>query len=85
MLMLGSLGAAAAGTDEERLRNARTPVARPSYYDPFGEFFVQLDGFIYGLFLSQTHDSTTPIEINDLPLVSLGDDNPDAYAWLLQP
>jgi len=85
LLMLGSVCVHAADADTTQLSHARTPIARPSFYDPFGgDFFVQLDGFVYGLFLSQTHDSTRPVEINDVPLVTLNE-TPGAYDWLLQP
>lgn len=83
-LSLLATGYAVAADDMDHAIRVPTPIARPAFYDDSGFFFLQLDPFIYGLFLSQTRDTTDPVEFNDLPLYSL-DDRDDAYDWLLKP
>lgn len=66
--------------DQERVFNL---MVHASFYSPFGEFYVEFNQFVRGLFASQTHDSTDPIDINDLPFASHYDDNADAYDFAL--
>lgn len=82
LLLLLASNVAFAGQDGGA-RAGRDTTPQPSFYSPFGDFFVELDTFIYGLFLSQTHEATDPVDINNVPLESLGDGD-NAYDWLLQ-
>ena len=66
--------------DQEHVFNL---IVHASYYSPFGEFYVELNQFVLGLFQSQTHDSTDPVDINGLPLLSHYDDNADAFDFAL--
>lgn len=66
--------------DQEHVFNL---IVRASYYSPFGEFYIELNQFVLGLFQSQTHDATDPVDINALPIVSHYDDNPDAFDFAL--
>jgi len=85
ILVLVCAGANSADVDVDQANFTRAPVGFPEFYDPFGgDFVVQLQGFIYGLFQSQTKDSTEPADINDVPLVTLTD-SPGLYDNLLQP
>ena len=66
--------------DQEHVFNL---IVHASYYSPFGEFYIELSQFVLGLFQSQTHDSTDPVDINGLPIVSHYDDNTDAFDFAL--
>jgi len=66
--------------DQERVFNL---IVHASYYSPFGEFYIELNQFVLGLFQSQTRDSTDPVDINGLPLLSHYDDNADAFDFAL--
>ena len=83
LIATGSVASFAAPTvptqkqvDQERVFGL---IVHASYYSPFGEFYIEFNQFVLGLFQSQTHDSTDPVDINGLPLVSHYDDNPDAF------
>lgn len=58
-------------------------IVHASYYSPFGEFYIELNQFVLGLLQSQTHDSTDPVDINGLPLLSHYDDDTDAFDFAL--
>jgi len=82
MLLLVCTGANAAGSQPDFVR---APVRLPEFVDPFGGYLIYpLGGFIYGLFQSQTTESTEPAEINDVPIATFMDDS-DLYDKLLQP
>jgi hypothetical protein len=76
-LSLGSV--AAAESERAAPRTMGNAVVRALYQPPLGDFVVELDQLIYGLFLTQTLDTTAAIDVNDLPIVSSYDDNPDGF------
>jgi hypothetical protein len=73
-------GPTRAQVDQEHAFNL---IVHASYYSPFGEFYIELNQFVRGLLQSQTKDSTDPIDINGLPIVSHYDDNTDAFDFAL--
>jgi hypothetical protein len=79
--LLAALSFSAVAAEGQRAppRTTGNAVVRAMYYAPLGDFVVQLDQFLYGLFLTQTLDTTEPVDVNDLPIVSSYDENEDGF------
>lgn len=79
MLLAASLSASAADSRKVPESAVVRSDLKADFYSFFGDFYVEFDQFVYGLFLSQTNDMADAADVNGIPLVFNDDDDDNGF------